>query len=112
MLSSLLFEVIIVALEEIVKRVPSTLLKLGLVIVKVPMAAYFARSYTYPFRLVSNVMAVNGSGLAAAGPHLHWMAGVLESVECLWQSISWQCNTVPSSSTQLPKVTKREEHAV
>ena len=96
-LSSLLFEVIIVALEEIVKRVPSTLLKLGLVIVKVPMAAYFARSYTYPFRLVSNVMAVNGSGLAAAGPtYTGWQ-------EC-WNRLSASGNLYRGSAILFPRL--------
>ena len=96
-LSSLLFEVIIVTLEEIVKRIPSTFLKLGLVLVKVPIAAYFARSYTYPFRLVSNVMAVNGSGLAVAVPtYTDWR-------DC-WNQLSATGNLYRGSAILFPRL--------
>lgn len=64
--NSLLYEMIIVIVEESAKIVPVVILKAGLVTIKVPLAAYITRSYTYPLSLIGNVMAINNSGLEAA----------------------------------------------
>lgn len=64
--NSLLYEMIIVIVEESAKMIPFVILKAGLVTIKVPLAAYITRSYTYPFLLISNMMTINNTGLAAA----------------------------------------------
>ncbi len=65
-LNSLLYEIIIVLAEESAKIIPIVILKVGLVTIKVPMASYITRSYTYPFSLVGNIMTINNTSLAAA----------------------------------------------
>ena len=64
--SVLLYEVIIVVMEEVAKLIPSAVVRGGIVILKVPIASYVTKSYMYPFYLVSTVMAVNSSNLMAA----------------------------------------------
>ena len=65
-LNSLLYEAIVVIVEESAKLVPLVMLKVGLVTIKVPMASYITRSYTYPFTLIGNLMTINNTNLKAS----------------------------------------------
>lgn len=95
--SSLVFEVVLVLIEEATKLVPSTLLKMSMVLMKVPLAAYLAKSYSYPFRLVSNLMAINDSGLAAASVHFSdWH-------DC-WRRLSTTGNLYRASAIFFPRL--------
>ena len=70
--NSLLYELILVILEESAKLVPFAILSAGLVTIKVPVASYITRSYTYPFTLIGNLMAINNTRLAAAALNPHF----------------------------------------
>ena len=97
LVSSFTFEVTLVVIEEVTKIIPSSLMKVGLVLMKVPLAAYLANHYSYPYRLVSNMMAINNSGLAAASVHFSNWRGC-------WEHLSSTGNLHRASSTFFPRL--------
>jgi hypothetical protein len=66
LVSALVYEGIVITIEELVKFIPGALIGGGLAILKGPFASYTTRAYTYPFILIGNLMAINGTALKAA----------------------------------------------
>ena len=72
---ALIYESIVIAVEEIIKLMPVAILGGGLAILKGPFGSYISRSYTYPFFLISNLLVINNQPMKAASlnpPFTSW----------------------------------------
>lgn len=96
--AALMYEGIVIALEEVAKLIPSAIVGSSLAILKGPFANYVTRSYTYPFILVSSLMAVNTTPLKAARlnpPFTDWKSG--------WNILKAGGNLFRGSAVWLPR---------
>ena len=97
-MSALVYQGVFIAIEEIVHLLSIGVIGSGLVILKAPIASYVTRSYTYPFSLISNIMAINTSSLAAARltpPFVSWREG--------WRHLRSTGNLFRGASVFLPR---------
>ena len=97
-LNSFLYEILVVTIEETAKLIPMAILRAGFVIIKVPIASYITKSYTYPFRLVSNVMTVNNTKLVAAS-----LGPMYTSWKDCWRSLKTSGNLFRGNVMLLPR---------
>lgn len=98
---NMLYELLTLAIEGAVHMLPYAAIGAGMTILKVPAANYIAGIYSYPFLLVSNMMAINGTPLAIGSPPLtpvfpHWR-------DC-WDYLSSSGNLYRGNAILMPRI--------
>lgn len=98
-LAAFVYEGIVIVLEETAKILPVAIVGGGLAVLKGPIASYITRSYTYPFVLVSSIMAITGTPLKASKlnpPTTTWRGG--------WSHLKATGNLFRGASVWLPRL--------